>query len=123
MAPGLLLTGIAPQIPGPQTPMSTPLTNTTKRLVHGDKAPPCNLVIMGAGGDLTRRLLMPALYNLVRTGLLPDQFSLIGVDRQDLTDEGFRDRLDQAVRSFASEKSYSVEFDETHWKHLLAQVS
>jgi len=103
--------------------MSTPLTNTTKRLVHGDKAPPCNLVIMGAGGDLTRRLLMPALYNLVRTGLLPDQFSLIGVDRQDLTDEGFRDRLDQAVRSFASEKSYSAEFDETHWKHLLAQVS
>jgi glucose-6-phosphate 1-dehydrogenase len=66
---------------------------------------------------------MPALYNLVRTGLLPDQFSLIGVDRQDLTDEGFRDRLDQAVRSFASEKSYSAEFDETHWKHLLAQVS
>ena len=103
--------------------MSTPLTNTAKRLVHGDKAPSCNLVIFGAGGDLTRRLLMPALYNLVRTGLLPDRFSLIGVDRQDLTDEGFRDRLDQSVRSFASEKSYSVEFDETHWKHLLSQVS
>jgi glucose-6-phosphate 1-dehydrogenase len=88
--------------------MSTPLTNTAKRLVHGDKAPSCNLVIFGAGGDLTRRLLMPALYNLVRTGLLPDRFSLIGVDRQDLTDEGFRDRLDQSVRSFASDKSYSV---------------
>jgi len=66
---------------------------------------------------------MPALYNLVRTGLLPDQFSLIGVDRQDLTDEGFRERLDQSVRSFATEKSYSVEFDETHWKYLLSQVS
>lgn len=102
--------------------MSTSSTVPPKRLVHGDKAPPCNLVIFGAGGDLTRRLLIPALYNLTRTGLLPDQFALIGVDRQELTDEGFRDRLDQSVRSFALQKSYSVDFDETHWKQLLGQM-
>ncbi len=80
-------------------------------------------MIFGAGGDLTRRLLVPALYNLVRTGLLPDEFSLIGVDRQELSDASFRDRLDEAVRSFAIDKTSSVDFDETQWKHLLSQMS
>jgi len=103
--------------------MSDALPNSPKRLVHGDKAPPCNLVIFGAGGDLTRRLLVPALYNLVRTGLLPDQFSLIGVDRQELSNETFRERLDEAVRSFATEKTTSVDFDEIHWNSLLSQMS
>ena len=103
--------------------MSSDSSVKATRIVHGDKAPPCNLVIFGAGGDLTRRLLVPALYNLARTGLLPDQFSLIGVDRLELTDEQFRARLDDAVHAFASEKSYSAGFDETHWKGLLSQMS
>ena len=103
--------------------MSTEPSSKTSRIVHGDKAPPCNLVIFGAGGDLTRRLLVPALYNLARTGLLPDQFSLIGVDRQELSDDSFRARLNEAVHAFASEKSYSTAFDESHWGGLLAQVS
>ena len=38
---------------------------------HGERAPSCTMVIFGAGGDLTKRLLMPALYNLARTELLP----------------------------------------------------
>ena len=103
--------------------MSSDTSAKASRIVHGDKAPPCNLVIFGAGGDLTRRLLVPALYNLARTGLLPDQFSLIGVDRLELSDESFRARLDDAVHAFASEKSYSTAFDEAHWKGLLAQMS
>ena len=40
---------------------------------------PCVLVIFGASGDLTKRLLMPALYNLACDGLLPEQFALVGV--------------------------------------------
>ena len=48
---------------------------------HGEQAPSSTMVIFGAGGDLTKRLLMPALYNLARTGLLPAQFALVGVDR------------------------------------------
>ena len=44
-------------------------------------APPCTLVIFGAAGDLTKRLLVPALYNLRRAGLLPEAFSVIGVAR------------------------------------------
>ena len=39
------------------------------------------MVIFGAGGDLTKRLVVPALYNLSRTKVLPEKFALIGVDR------------------------------------------
>ena len=44
-------------------------------------ADPCCFVIFGASGDLTRRLLVPALYNLAAAGLLADGFSVIGVGR------------------------------------------
>ena len=49
-------------------------------------APPCVLVIFGAAGDLTRRLLMPALCNLRRGRLLPDDFSIIGIARAEASD-------------------------------------
>ena len=44
-------------------------------------APPCAMVIFGAAGDLTKRLVVPALYNLTTTRQLPDGFQLVGVDR------------------------------------------
>jgi len=43
-------------------------------------APPCAMVIFGAAGDLTKRLVVPALYNLVNARLLPNGFRLVGVD-------------------------------------------
>ena len=46
-------------------------------------APPCALVIFGAAGDMTKRLLLPALYNLRRSKLLPEDFAIIGVARTD----------------------------------------
>ncbi len=52
-------------------------------------APPCTMVIFGANGDLTKRLLMPALYNLSGAKLLDDKFAILGVDR----DAGTRWRL------------------------------
>jgi glucose-6-phosphate 1-dehydrogenase len=48
------------------------------------------MVIFGASGDLTRRKLLPALYNLRRGGLLSDQFAVLGVSRSAMTDEEFR---------------------------------
>ena len=42
-------------------------------------ADPCAMVIFGATGDLTKRLVMPALYNLCRTKVLPEQFALIEI--------------------------------------------
>ena len=44
-------------------------------------ADPCAMVIFGASGDLTKRLVIPALYNLSRTKVLPEKFALIGVAR------------------------------------------
>ena len=63
-------------------------------------APPCTLVIFGATGDLTRRLLMPALRNLRRDGLLPDDFALVGIASRDIGDDGFRDHLRKGMEQF-----------------------
>ena len=65
-------------------------------------APPCALVIFGAGGDLTKRLLLPALYNLRRAGLLPEDFALIGVVRSAKPDEVFRTDVSAALSEFVS---------------------
>ena len=73
-----------------------------KTIAHGDQAPDCSMVIFGAGGDLTKRLLIPALYNLARTKLLPEKFSLVGVDRLEMSDEDFRAQIDAALRAFAA---------------------
>jgi glucose-6-phosphate 1-dehydrogenase len=51
---------------------------------------PCVLVIFGAAGDLTKRLLVPALYNLRRARLLPEEFAVIGVSRNEIDSETFR---------------------------------
>ena len=67
-------------------------------------ADPCCFVIFGASGDLTQRLLMPALYNLAAGGLLPDAFSIIGVARGEKSDEAFRDDLVKGLRHFATVK-------------------
>ena len=66
-------------------------------------APPSTLVIFGAGGDLTKRLLMPSLYNLRAAGLLHDGFRVVGVDRLDLTDDGFRENLTTMMESFVTD--------------------
>lgn len=65
---------------------------------------PCMLVIFGAGGDLTKRKLIPALYNLRCHGLLPKDFAVIGVARRKLDDGGFRDQLAADLRTFATTK-------------------
>ena len=90
---------------------------------HGDRAPACNMVIFGGGGDLTKRLLMPALYNLSRTGLLPEHFSLIGVDRLELTNEAFRLQIEEALRAFGNDKHYAQKLDEHHLQNLLSRIT
>ena len=47
---------------------------------------PCAFVIFGASGDLTKRLLVPALYNLAAERLLPEHFAVIAVARADMRD-------------------------------------
>ncbi|HWA68459.1 MAG TPA: glucose-6-phosphate dehydrogenase [Rhizomicrobium sp.] len=62
-------------------------------LSHKSPPPPCAIVIFGANGDLTRRLIVPALYNLARTDMLPPRLALIGVDHNDKTSEQWQGDL------------------------------
>src|ERR671915_229609 len=64
---------------------------------------PTTMVIFGASGDLTRRKLLPALYRLSRGHKLPHAFSVIGIARTPLDDEGFRQQFRQSLRDFARE--------------------
>src|SRR5262245_66620003 len=79
---------------------------------HAKAGDPCILVIFGAAGDLTRRLLVPALYNLKRDGLLPDEFAMVGVARTDKDDESFRRDLGESLRRF---KKSSVKKQDWQW--------
>ena len=63
---------------------------------------PCALVIFGATGDLTRRKLLPSLYNLSANGLLPRDFALVGVVRKPMDDEAFRALLSDEIQQFAT---------------------
>ena len=66
-------------------------------------ASPCALVIFGASGDLTKRLLIPAVYNLKLSVLLPENFAIAGVARTEQTDDAFRGGLQKALQQFSSE--------------------
>jgi glucose-6-phosphate 1-dehydrogenase len=68
----------------------------------GPPAPPCAMVIFGASGDLTKRKLVPALYNLAASGLLPDDFAIVGVARAELTTDEYRARLARDLSEFAT---------------------
>jgi len=61
----------------------------------------CTVVIFGASGDLTARKLIPALYALGTQGLLPRNFSIVGVARRDLGQDGFRREMRKAVEQFS----------------------
>ena len=57
----------------------------------------CTLIIFGGSGDLARRRLIPAFYNLLLDGLLPPNFAVIGLGRTSMTDEEFRTTLRDGV--------------------------
>lgn len=65
--------------------------------------PSCAVVIFGAGGDLTKRLLWPALCNLGKEGLLPRPFAVVGSGRTSYTAKGFRDHLQRGLTKFVSD--------------------
>jgi glucose-6-phosphate 1-dehydrogenase len=78
---------------------------------------PTALVIFGATGDLARRKLLPALYNLAHDGALPERFHLIGVARKEKAHEHYRAECEQAIRAFSRRAP-----DEHVLKALLAEV-
>ena len=78
---------------------------------------PCVMLVFGASGDLTRRLLVPALYNLACDGLLSENFVLLGTAIDALDTESFRARMSDDIRQFHTRQS----FDEAAWRELVAR--
>ncbi|HEU4401440.1 MAG TPA: glucose-6-phosphate dehydrogenase [Candidatus Polarisedimenticolia bacterium] len=68
---------------------------------RGQPADPCVAVIFGAGGDLTRRKLIPALYNLAQGHLLAERFAVVGFGREAMSGDQFRERLARGFQDFA----------------------
>jgi glucose-6-phosphate 1-dehydrogenase len=76
-------------------------------------AGPCALVLFGVTGDLARKKVMPAIYDLANRGLLPPGFSLVGFARRDWADQDFAQIVHDAVREHSR-----TEFREEVWKQL-----
>src|SRR5690349_14743758 len=68
----------------------------------GRTADPCVMVIFGASGDLTRRKLIPALYNLARAQLLSQNFAVVGIARSPMSSEDYRKRVTEDMKQFAT---------------------
>ena len=81
-----------------------PRLTPANALVEGLEHPPVHptaLIVFGATGDLSRRKLLPAVYNLAHDGALPERFALVGVSRGELTDEAFRAMTRESIERFS----------------------
>ncbi|MEA2130784.1 MAG: glucose-6-phosphate 1-dehydrogenase, partial [Solirubrobacteraceae bacterium] len=99
----------------PPQPEANPLVEGLERLpVH-----PTSLVIFGATGDLAKRKLLPALYNLAHEGALPERFALVGNARSEMDDAEFREMAMDSVREFSrrppNEKVLGKLFDDVRY--------
>ena len=83
----------------------------------GEPANPCVMVIFGAAGDLTKRKLIPALYNLAKEGLLSPDFAVIGVARREMSTEEFREKIGQDAREYATDG-----FDLKLWEQISSHL-
>jgi len=88
-----------------QDPATTQSQNPLREGLRIERTPaPCAMVIFGASGDLTKRKLIPALYDLSLERLLPAGFSVIGVARHEMDDESFRAAMKEGVNQYARHK-------------------
>jgi glucose-6-phosphate 1-dehydrogenase len=98
-------------------PACQPQTDKEVSQNQSKPAPPCTLVIFGGAGDLTKRLLIPSIYNLAAAGLLPENFAILGVARADKNDDSFRADLTEELHSFATNK-----VDPKVWDSLVKKI-
>ncbi len=76
------------------------------------RVPPCAVLIFGANGDLAKRKLIPALFRLAYERRLPAGFAVLGNSRTEMDDDGFREKMRDAVKEFLSD----TPFDEALWE-------
>src|ERR671937_939049 len=80
--------------------------------------PPQVLVVFGASGDLARRKLLPALYDLAYEGLLPERYAIVGSGGSRLDDADFRDRARGGVEEFSRHR-----LDDARWQAFARGLS
>ncbi len=85
---------------------------------QGKRPHACVLTIFGASGDLTKRKLIPALYNLALENRLPEQFAVVGYARSESSHESFRTKMREAIREF----SRTGLKDEAVWEKFAATL-
>ncbi len=91
--------------------------STTQEMTVKDEqllqpADPCVMVIFGAAGDLTKRLLIPSLLNLAHNKLLPKEFAIVGFARHEMSSEDFRTKMSQDIQEFATGSVDSEAWDD-----------
>ncbi|WP_191486654.1 glucose-6-phosphate dehydrogenase [Pseudomonas sp. FEN] len=100
--------------------------NASRTKRKAEPAPPTTLFLFGAHGDLVKRLLMPALYNLTRDGLLGDGLRIVGVDHNAISDADFAKKLEDFSRAEVAAKSGKEPedaLDAALWKRLAKHIS
>ena len=88
---------------------------------HMTPPPSCAIVIFGANGDLTKRLIVPALYNLARGGMLPERLALIGVDHNDKSSEQWRSDLQDFLGQSLAKSGDTI--DDKVWSPIAASMT
>jgi glucose-6-phosphate 1-dehydrogenase len=86
-------------------------------------AGPCALVIFGAAGDLTKRLVVPALYNLARAKLLPQEFAIVGFDLAEQKADTWKESLTGMLEQFVAGSNGDGKVDQEVWNWLSGKMS
>jgi len=84
---------------------------------RGEPSNPCVMVIFGAAGDLTKRKLIPALYNLAKDKLLSANFAVIGFARRDMGTDEFREKMTQDIRQYGTNS-----FEPELWNQIVQRL-
>jgi glucose-6-phosphate 1-dehydrogenase len=87
-------------------------------MVAKDNGLPTSIVIFGASGDLTKRKLIPSLFNLYCKGRMPKMFRIVGYGSTEFTDESFRDHLQEGMEEFSDAKYSSKE-----WQNFASHIN
>src|SRR6516165_2650889 len=115
---------VPPAVAAGSRPMTTSAADaaTIAKCFPDYRPSPATMAIFGAGGDLTKRLIVPALYNLMRAEKLPDGFAIIGVDHNDQTTEEWCQSLAEMMQAFVRAGGQGKALDEQAWSWLVHRM-
>ena len=102
-----------------RAPRAKPAENVLREGLRLERVPdPCIMVLFGATGDLAHRKVIPAMYHLWRTNLLPHEFVLLAIGRRDYDDAGFRDDVHASLEQY----SRILPLDQDAWRSFSKRI-